>query len=114
MAKEFVLIGCRLPHGLVLRHPSPEHKDETVTLEGLKDSKVIGATYVTTKVDAEFWATWKTAYSDFQPLRTGAIFEARSDDEAKFKAKSLTKEKTGFEPMKPEDGGVKPAEKDAK
>lgn len=110
MPSETVLIGCRLPHGLILR--SPLDSNVTVTLDGLKSSKVIGATYVVTKVDADFWATWKKAYSDYQPLVNGSIFEARSEDQAKYKGKELAKEKTGFESMAQEQPGIKPATKD--
>jgi len=104
MAK--ILIGCRLPHGLTLTHPATKVQ---VVVAGLHSSKIIGATHVTTEVDADFWQTWKTAYSDYVPLKTGAIFEARSDSEALGKAKELRKEKTGFEPMAQDAAGIKPA-----
>lgn len=108
MAK--ILIGCRLPNGLILQHPESKAK---VTIAGLHSSKIIGAKHITTEVDAEFWAAWKAAYaSDFKPLKTGAIFEAASASAAESKAKELEKEKTGFEPMAKEALGVKPSEKD--
>jgi hypothetical protein len=94
MAK--IVIGCRLPNGLALTHPI---SGETVTLAGLHSSKIIGSTHVSTEVDADFWEAWKAKYKDFQPLKTGAIFEARNESEAISKAKELRKEKTGFEPM---------------
>lgn len=107
-----VTIGCRLPHGLTLCHPNPEIKTK-VTLAGLHSSKLVdrtgapAASYVTTEVDADFWEVWKTAYSSFTPLRTGAIFEARSEQEAKQKALDLQKVKTGFEPLASDAHGVK-------
>jgi hypothetical protein len=104
-----VLIGCRLPHGLKLTHPLTK---ESVTVAGMHSSKIIGSTYVTTLVDADFWADWKKSYSDYQPLKTGAIFEARSEQEAKGKGGELAKEKTGFEPMPKEALGVKKADKE--
>jgi hypothetical protein len=106
MAK--ILIGCRLPNGLTLN--LPEHKG--VTLAGLHSSKIIGATFVATEVDADFWAAWKTVYSDYKPLKSGAIFEARSVTEADSKGKELVKEKTGFEPMEPNSLGVKTVTKE--
>jgi hypothetical protein len=106
MAK--ILIGCRLPHGLTIAHPTTKHE---VTLAGLHSSKIIGATHVTTELDADFWQTWKTAYSDYAPLKNGAIFEARSETEAQAKAKEYRKEKTGFEAMAPDAAGVKKADK---
>ena len=105
-----VTIGCRLPHGLVIHHPlKPEHK---VELAGINKAVIIGATHVTTEVDGEFWDAWKLAHKDFAPLKSGAIFEAKSESEAKAVARELVKEKTGFEPMPQEGAGVKPADKD--
>lgn len=94
MAK--IIIGCRLPNGLTLHHPVT---GEAVTLDGLHKSKIIGATHVSTEVDAEFWDAWKTKFKDYAPLKAGAIFEARSETDALAKAKELRKERTGFEPM---------------
>jgi hypothetical protein len=107
MAK--VVIGCRLPNGLTITHPTTKAK---VTLAGTFSSKIIGATHATTLVEQEFWDTWKKAYSDYAPLKNGSIFEARSGTEAGEKAKDLEDEKTGFEPMARDAAGVKEATKD--
>jgi len=104
-----ILIGCRLPHGLVLSHPLK--KDVKVTLNGLNSSRIIGADYVTTEVEADLWEAWKLTRSDFAPLKSGAIFEARNESEAASIAKELRGEKTGLEPMPKDAAGVKPAEK---
>lgn len=106
MAK--ILIGCRLPNGLTITHPVTKDK---VTIAGLHSSKVIGATHVTTEVDADFWETWKIAYPDYAPVKSGAIFVARNATEAQEKAKDLRKEKTGLEPMPQDAAGVKKADK---
>lgn len=103
MAKETILIGCRLPNGLLLQHP--KNRELTVKLSGTYEAKTEGGLYVpprmfsTTPVDAEFWAEWKAAYAGFPPLKNRAVFEARSTDEATQKAKDVQKEKTGFEGM---------------
>jgi hypothetical protein len=108
MARPTVIIGCRLPNGLTITHPVSK---QSATIAGLHSSKIIGATHVTTEVDQEFWDTWKVAYKDYAPLKTGAIFEARSETEALAKSKELRKEKTGFEPMAQDAAGVKKADK---
>jgi len=82
------------------------------TLAGLHSSKIIGSTYVTTEVDADFWSEFKGLYKDFQPLKSGAIFEASSAAQAESKAKELVKEKTGLEPMPQDTLGIKTAEKE--
>jgi hypothetical protein len=103
MAKETILIGCRLPNGLVLHHP--KNRNLTVRLEGTYQPKTESGlflpprSYATTAVDADFWAEWKAAYVGFPPLKTRAVFEARSEQEADSKAKNAEKVKTGFEPM---------------
>ncbi len=103
MAKETVLVGCRLPNGLVLHHP--QNKNVTVKLSGVFDQKTESGLYYpprpysTTEVDAEFWAAWKAAYTGYPPLKTRAVFEARNEQEAGAKAREVQKEKTGFEGM---------------
>ena len=105
MAK--ILIGCKLPNGLVISHPNPEFKS-SVELKGLHSSKLVArdgspaATFVTTEVDLELWDAWKLAYRDYAPLKNGSIFEARTEQEAKQKANERSKEKTGFEGMSKE------------
>lgn len=100
MAKETILIGCRLPNGLVLTHPQTK---ATVKIAGTSGEILPGGLYLppkafaTTEVDAEFWAVWKAAYQGFPPLKNRALFEARNDQEASAKAKDA--DKTGFEQM---------------
>lgn len=113
MAKT-VLIGSRLPHGLELDHPLDAAK--TVMLAGLNSARIIGTEYVTTEVDADFWEQWKTVHATYPALKSGAIFEAKTENDAAAKAKELNAKKggspTGLEPMKPDADGVKPADKD--
>lgn len=112
-----ILIGCRLPHGLTIKHPNPDVK-ASVTLAGIHSSKLVkrdgtpAADHAVTAVDLELWDAWKTVYHEFAALKTGAIFEAKNSQEAGLKAKELRSEKTGFEPVDPKSLGVKPADKD--
>lgn len=103
-----VLIGCKLPHGLILDHPLDVSKK--VELAGLNKAIIIGADCATTPVDGEFWETWKTVHKDHPAIKSGAIFEARTTEEVKAKAKELKEEKTGFEAMQQEAMGVKVAD----
>lgn len=107
---EVIIVGSKLPNGLVLHHPTDPNKK--VTIKGLNSSKIVGATYVTTEVDAEFWQTWKLVHKEFVPLKSGAIFEAKNEAAASSIAKERAKVKTGLEPMSRDAGGVKPATKD--
>jgi len=103
-----VLIGCKLPHGLILDHPLDVSKK--VELAGLNKAIIIGADCATTPVDGEFWETWKTVHKDHPAIKSGAIFEARTTEEVEAKAKELKEEKTGFEAMPQEAMGVKVAD----
>lgn len=107
-----VVIGCKLPHGLILDHPLDPSKK--VEINGLNRSLIIGATYATTEVDGEFWETWKTVHKEFPALKSGAIFEAANASELAAVAAELEDETTGFEPMSQEAQGVKPASQDDK
>jgi hypothetical protein len=118
MAKDLVIIGSRLPHGLILTHPQrPSEKIEVKGLSSLqvknKKTGLWSASsnfYATTEVDADFWAAWKMANSkNFKPLESGALFEAPNLTLAAGKAREVKKERTGFEPADPEKFGVEPA-----
>lgn len=107
---DIVIIGSKLPTGLILKHPS-DHSVK-VTLKGLNSSKIVGATFVTTEVSSDFWAAWEAAHKAFQPLVSGAIFKTKNEAAAGAVAKEYAKRKTGLEPLNPSEGGVKPATKD--
>ena len=111
-----IFVGSKLPSGLVLKHPS--NPEVTVLIRGLNAAPRMKpggppmiVPYMTTEVDAAFWETWKLKHKDFQPLKSGAIFEAKSESHAKAVAKERVKEKTGFEPRAQEEAGVKKADK---
>jgi hypothetical protein len=108
MAGKTIIIGCKLPNGIVLFHP--QDRSIAVEIQGLNKSKIIGATHMTTIVDGAFWDDWKAVHKDFQPFISNAIFEASGPREADDKAKELVGVKTGFEPLKKDDLNVKPAE----
>lgn len=103
-----VTIGCRLPSGLIL-----EVGDVSVELNGQRqmqeNSPIVILTadmYGTTEVDESFWNAFKDRVgAEFTPLKSGAIFEAKSEKEAKAKAKDLKESPTGHEalPQKSKD-----------
>lgn len=104
-----VTIGCRLANGIILSHPK-DHKNR-VQLNGLRDSKIIGATHCTTQVDVDFWNAWKAAAkADHEALgkilESGSVFEAKDLSEASKIDRELEKVKTGFEQLNPNAFGV--------
>lgn len=109
MAKSTVIVGCRLPNGIILEHPN--NPTQRVQIAGTKSTKV-EVPYVTTEVDKDFWDAWVLVHSDFTPLKNGALFMESTKDRADAKAKELVKEKTGFERAKAKDHGVVAADKE--
>jgi len=99
-----VIIGCRLPNGIVLEHPANPLKK--VELSGMNKVTIIGAGFAQNDVDADFWEAWISANGKFPAVKNGSIFVAKSSDDAMAKARDMKKEKTGFEPMAQDAGGV--------
>ena len=110
MAKSTVLVGCKLPHGMVLEHPL--NGSDTVTIKGLNKRHIIGSTYATTEVDKDFWDVWLGSNAKFPPIMSGAIFVAKNAADVNAIAKEYAGRKTGFEPMKQDAMGVKSADKE--
>lgn len=107
-----VVVACKLPHGIVLEHPM--NPANTVTLNGRNKSPIIGATYATTAVDADFWEQWLAVNKEFGAIKSGAIFVAKSDADASAMAAEFKDRRTGFEAMQtdgkdPRATGVKTA-----
>ena len=97
-----VIIGCRLPSGILLETANGKQVELAVQRQAQERSPIILLTaddYGITEVDADFWAQWKKEFAGFQPLTSGAIFEAKNDKDAKAIAKELRDEKTGHEPL---------------
>ena len=114
MAK-IVVVGCKLPNGIIIEHPSDPAKK--ITLNGTNKSLVIGAEYATTEVDGDFFEQWIAANKEFSAVKSGAIFVAKSLADIVSIASELKEQKTGLEPMR-KDGkdlrasGVKAADKE--
>ncbi len=109
MAK-IVIVGCKLPHGLILEHPM----DPTVKVElaGKNKALILGADYASTEVDSDFWEQWAAVNKEFPAVKSGAIFVAKSSADVAAVARENADRKTGFEAMDPKSHGVKPADKD--
>jgi hypothetical protein len=97
-------IHCKLPNGIQL-----EMGEKSITLNGVNNAAIIGADYGTTEVDDAFYAEWAKANKEFAPLKSGAIFAAKTADA---KAKSKDQPKTGLEPIEPASAPVKPVTAD--
>jgi hypothetical protein len=110
-----ITIGCRLPSGLVLDLGDPTVP--SVELAGQRQTQARSPIvllseedYGTTEVDASFWDAFKKRVGpDFAPIKSGAIFEAKNEKEAKAIHKDIKGKKTGHEPLEQETSEIKKA-----
>ena len=102
-----VTVICRLPNGLMLRHPVT---DALYELRGAnqdyrRDGMIIlkPQHFGKTVVPAEFWDAWVKANKDFPALKNGAIVAItdHSDAAAQQVAEERQNERTGFEGADP-------------
>lgn len=108
-----IVIGCRLPSGLII-DIGPDHP--TVELAGKRQAKEGSPIIILaepdcgyTQVDASYWEAFKKRVGpDFAPIKSGAVFEAKTLKDANAKNKELKKEKTGHEPLSPVAAGIAP------
>lgn len=107
-----VTIGCRLPSGLILEVGGVrvELAGQRQAQEGREIILLGEADYGVTEVDAAYWESFKKEVGeDFAPIKSKAIFEAKSEKEAKAIHKEVKKEKTGHEPLPKEAPGIEKA-----
>lgn len=97
MAKT-VIVGCKLPHGIILEHPMDPSK--TIEIKGQNKVVIIGADYATTEVDGDFFEQWLAVNKEFPAVKSGAIFVAKSSADVAAVAKEFAERETGFEPMR--------------
>lgn len=106
-----VLIGCKLPHGIILQGTA----GQDVKLNGMNTSLVAGG-FGLTNVDEGEAAYLFAQYENFGPFKSNAIFYNNSDSVADVAAmaRELEGEKTGFEGMDPDApaNGIKPEDDD--
>lgn len=114
----FIMIGCRLPNGFTI-NAHDKDPELRVTLNGQnKDPAykrapfivLAGDAFGVTPVPARAWDKFKKENPDFPALTNGAIFVAKSYDDAEAMARELEKENTGFFAMPQTADGVKPAD----
>ncbi len=111
MAK-FLKICSKLPHGLILENPM--NASQTVEIAGLNSIMTLGLLpgdqVATTNVDEDFWNSWTLVHKDFPALKSGALFVAKDDKDARAIERELSKVKSGFERLVPKQEGVEPAD----
>ncbi len=95
MAGTTVVVGCKLPNGIIIHHMGKAH-----TLLGSNSSDIVGG-YGMTVMDKELFDAWYDAHKDYQPVKQGLIFAHEKPESAKAIAKERGKVKSGFEGLDP-------------
>jgi hypothetical protein len=127
---QHVLVGCKLPHGMILELLAPADKEnfmqarnagKQITLKGAcslynqteKKSRA-AFDYAITAVDKSFWDEWYPKNKDREFMRNGLVFVTDGAN-AQSRAEGIAKERhdvrTGLEPLAQEnDARMKRAE----
>lgn len=122
MATEQVLIGCKLPHGLIMEvvdpgmmtnaegrpiqglHPKP-HSGKRVILKGANSLRTNPNAaqgvfpYAVTQVDKDLWDAWIARHKDEPMVKNGFVFVAKSEKDAQAMGKERATERTGLEAL---------------
>lgn len=116
---DYVMIGCKMPNGIVLNLDKYEvtNKEQglvrlveggaEVTLKGTArafgqpDTSINGVAY--TRVSRDFWDRWLAEHKDFAPLRDGFILVAKTADEQKKIAREREGERGQFPRLEEND-----------
>lgn len=108
-----VVIGCKLPHGLVMELGIEQQQVGTgtqltrgpsyqrFTVKGANAARIVGGYGVTQGVPADFAAAWMEKNKNLQFVRDGLIFIVKSAADAKSEAKDRLDVKTGLEAIDP-------------
>lgn len=117
MAKEQVLIGCKLPHGLIMEIPEPGDMlrprpvGKRVILKGANSLRTNPNAaqgtfpYAVTSVDKEFWEAWLERHKDRPFITNELVFVAKNEADAKSMGRERIGERTGMEALNLEIDG---------
>lgn len=103
-----VVIGCKLPNGLIIEVGSPGADNYwRHQLKGSNDARIIGGFGITENVDQENFARWLKAHAFMPAVKNGLIFVHDTVESARDIALERKDVKHGFEavdPSKPPKG----------
>lgn len=96
-ASDVVIVGCKLPHGLVIHLPNDQRR---VRLNGSNTSLIAGG-YGMTAVPADFASAWFDLNKSVPYVANGAVFMAPDQPQAEDQAAEMAGDvQTGLEPLK--------------
>jgi hypothetical protein len=97
MSNEVLVVGCKLPNGLVI-----DIDGYSVTLNGANSSNVVGGYGLTENVDKAAFDKWIKAHADQPYVKNELVFAQAKTNSAESKAKENASVKSGLEGL-PQD-----------
>jgi hypothetical protein len=102
----YVIVGCKLPHGLIISARNSSGDVVSVTLKGANAARIIGGYGITEAVPKDLWDAWLKKNHKHAAVLNGSVF---IHDDAK-SAESIAKERrdvpSGFESIDPLKNGM--------
>jgi hypothetical protein len=108
-----VIVGCKIPSGLIIDARASDGEVIRMRLNGsavpvlatldrkMPSHQIEGGFGLTTVNKDAFMAWWKD-HQDYEPVKRGFVFVAERSDSARSIAQERRGEKTGFEPLNPD------------
>lgn len=103
---EVVIVGCKLPHGLILELKRPNGDVERVTIAGMNNKRIVGGYGLTPNVPKEFWDTWLKKNHRHAAISNGTLFIHTDGKSAESMAKERRDVTSGFEAIDPLKNGM--------
>ncbi|ELY2788730.1 hypothetical protein SMC59_003189 [Cronobacter sakazakii] len=94
---ETIVVGCKLPNGLVV-----EQEGYTVTLNGANSSNVVGGYGLTEGVDKDAFEKWMEVHKNQPYVKNELVFAQAKANSAQSKATENASVKSGLEGL-PQD-----------
>lgn len=94
MSKETVIVGCKLPNGIIMQVGEATH-----VINGFNHSNVIAGHGITNDVPKDLWEAWLKENKDRDLCKNGFIFAHGEEVATKAEAKEKAATKSKTEPL---------------
>lgn len=103
---QFVTIGCKLPHGLIIEARNNDGEMQRVTLNGANAARIVGGYGITEAVPAAVWNAWLKRNAKFPAVINGQVFIHTDLKSAESIARERRDVRSGFEAIDPVQNGM--------
>lgn len=103
---QFVTIGCKLPHGLIIEARGNDGEMVKHTLNGTNAARIVGGYGITENVPGDLWKAWLKKNAKFPAVVNGQVFQHTDLKSAESIARERKDIQTGLEPIDPVKTGM--------